>query len=245
MKEANDRHSSAGSERIVIKKYANRRLYDTEASVYVTLEDLARMVREDRDFVVRDAKTGSDLTHSVLTQIIVEQESKADGPTLLPVPFLRQLICYYDDAVGKMVPGYLQMSMAALAKEQERYRTQLRNWGPNAFEIYQEQARKNMEIFENAFALWAPHADAEQEGAPQEQDNHAKYAQSAHFDKHPKNNEQDTSASRAQTTEASGNDACKQSASPTMRQDKISEIDELRAQLAIMQEKIEKISQSQ
>ena len=117
MMDSNDQPNGS-AEAVVIKKYANRRLYNTETSTYVTLEDLAQMVRADRDFVVRDAKSGDDLTHSVLTQIIVEQESRAGGPTLLPIPFLRQLIRYYDDSIGKMVPSYLQFSMAALAKEQ-------------------------------------------------------------------------------------------------------------------------------
>ena len=89
-------------EAVVIKKYANRRLYNTETSTYVTLDDLAEMVRSDRDFVVYDAKSGDDLTHSVLTQIIVDQESK--GQTLLPVPFLRQLIRFYGDCISRMVP---------------------------------------------------------------------------------------------------------------------------------------------
>ena len=94
-------------ETVVIKKYANRRLYNTETSTYVTLDDLGGMVRSDRDFVVYDAKSGDDLTHSVLTQIIVEQENRQGGQTLLPVPFLRQLIRFYDDSIGRMVPGYL------------------------------------------------------------------------------------------------------------------------------------------
>ena len=134
-------------EAVVIKKYANRRLYNTETSTYVTLDDLAAMVRGDRDFVVYDAKTGDDLTHSVLTQIIVEQENRDGGQTLLPVPFLRQLIRFYDDSIGRMVPGYLQFSLENLAKEQEKFRAQFANAFSNpaaAFEAYQEQARKNM-----------------------------------------------------------------------------------------------------
>src|SRR3990172_12895563 len=111
-------------EAVVIKKYANRRLYNTETSTYVTLEDLAQMVRSDRDFVVYDAKTGDDLTHTVLTQIIVEQEGRAGGQTLLPIPFLRQLIRFYDDSIGKMVPSYLQFSLETLVKEQEKFRAQ-------------------------------------------------------------------------------------------------------------------------
>ena len=100
--------SAEKKEAVVIKKYANRRLYNTETSTYVTLDDLAAMVRNDKDFVVYDAKTGDDLTHTVLTQIIVEQESREGGQNLLPIPFLRQLIRFYDDSIGRMVPGYLQ-----------------------------------------------------------------------------------------------------------------------------------------
>ena len=130
---------------IVIKKYANRRLYNTESSTYVTLEDLAEMVRLDRDFVVYDAKSGDDLTHSVLTQIIVEQEARAGGENLLPIPFLRQLIRFYDDSFGRMVPSYLQCSLEALTKEQQRYREQFTStWGGTGFDAYQEQARKNL-----------------------------------------------------------------------------------------------------
>jgi len=143
---------------VVIKKYANRRLYNTETSTYVTLDDLAQIVRTDRDFVVFDAKTGDDLTHSVLTQIIVEQESRSGGPNLLSVPFLRQLIRFYDDGVARMVPPYLQMSLEALVKEQERFRSQFASaWHPTmAFDAYQEQVRKNMAMFEQAMRVWSP-----------------------------------------------------------------------------------------
>ncbi len=150
--------SNSKKDAVVIKKYANRRLYNTETSTYVTLEDLANMVRSDRDFVVYDAKSGNDLTHSVLTQIIVEQESRG-GQTLLPTPFLRQLIRFYDDSMSRMVPGYLQFSLEALAKEQEKFRSQFANSFGNptaAFDAYQEQARRNMEIFEKAMSLWSP-----------------------------------------------------------------------------------------
>ena len=146
-------------EAVVIKKYANRRLYNTETSTYVTLEDLAQMVRSDRDFVVYDAKSGDDLTHSVLTQIIVDQEGREGGQTLLPIPFLRQLIRFYDDSIGKMVPSYLQFSLETLAKEQEKFRHQFANAFGNpaaAFEAYQEQARKNMQMFEQALSMWSP-----------------------------------------------------------------------------------------
>jgi len=149
-------------EAVVIKKYANRRLYNTETSTYVTLDDLASMVRSDRDFVVFDAKTGDDLTHTVLTQIIVEQEGRQGGQTLLPIPFLRQLIRFYDDAIGKMVPSYLQFSLENLVREQERFRTQFAHmftqnpFGAATFDAMQEQTRKNMQMFEQALAMWNP-----------------------------------------------------------------------------------------
>lgn len=145
-------------EPVVIKKYANRRLYNTETSTYVTLEDLAQMVRSERDFVVFDARTGDDLTHSVLTQIIVEQESRAGAQTLLPVPFLRQLIRFYGGAMERMVPSYLQVSLETLTREQDRFRKQFANaFTPQgALEAYQEQARKNLQLFEQAMAMFSP-----------------------------------------------------------------------------------------
>ncbi|WP_295557929.1 polyhydroxyalkanoate synthesis repressor PhaR [uncultured Hyphomicrobium sp.] len=144
-------------EAVVIKKYANRRLYNTETSTYVTLDDLAQMVRNDKDFVVYDAKSGDDLTHAVLTQIIVEQESREGGQTLLPIPFLRQLIRFYDDNIGTMVPSYLQFSLENLVKEQEKFRSMFASAFANpaaAFEAYQDQARKNMAMFEQAMKMW-------------------------------------------------------------------------------------------
>jgi polyhydroxyalkanoate synthesis repressor PhaR len=144
-------------EAVVIKKYANRRLYNTETSTYVTLDDLAQMVRNDKDFVVYDAKSGDDLTHAVLTQIIVEQESRQGGNTLLPIPFLRQLIRFYDDNIGRLVPSYLQFSLENLVKEQEKFRSLFANAFANpaaAFDAYQEQARKNMAMFEQAMSMW-------------------------------------------------------------------------------------------
>jgi polyhydroxyalkanoate synthesis repressor PhaR len=145
-------------EAVVIKKYANRRLYNTETSTYVTLEDLAKMVRGDRDFVVYDAKNGDDLTHAVLTQIIVEQESREGGQALLPIPFLRQLIRFYDDSIARMVPSYLQFSLEHLVKEQSRFREQFASAFSNpaaAFDFYQQQARQNMAMFEQAISMWA------------------------------------------------------------------------------------------
>lgn len=157
-------------ESVVIKKYANRRLYNTETSTYVTLEDLAQMVRSERDFVVFDARTGDDLTHSVLTQIIVEQESRAGGQTLLPVPFLRQLIRFYGGAMERMVPSYLQVSLETLTREQDRFRKQFANaFTPQgALEAYQEQARKNLQLFEQAMTMFTPFAGVKPSGKPEE-----------------------------------------------------------------------------
>lgn len=158
-------------EAVVIKKYANRRLYNTETSTYVTLEDLAKMVRGDRDFVVYDAKNGDDLTHAVLTQIIVEQESREGGQALLPIPFLRQLIRFYDDSIARMVPSYLQFSLEHLVKEQSRFREQFASAFSNpaaAFDFYQQQARQNMAMFEQAMSMWASFGTPGKGGKPGE-----------------------------------------------------------------------------
>ena len=149
------------SKPVIIKKYANRRLYNTETSSYVTLEDLGEMVRSERDFLVYDAKTGEDLTHSVLTQIIVEEEGKT-GSNLLPIGFLRQLIRFYGHSIEQLVPKYLEFSLASLTREQEKYRKQFSDaFGAGAFEAMQEQARQNMALFERAFAMFAPFAKLE------------------------------------------------------------------------------------
>jgi polyhydroxyalkanoate synthesis repressor PhaR len=157
-------------EPVVIKKYANRRLYNTETSTYVTLDDLASMVRGERDFVVYDAKTGDELTHSVLTQIIVEQESRMGADTMLPIPFLQQLIRFYGGNMQKMVPSYLQFSLANFAKDQEKFTQQFGGqFGgaltpAGAFEAFQDQARKNVAMFEQvmsqAMVLFKPFAGA-------------------------------------------------------------------------------------
>ena len=140
---------------VIVKKYANRRLYNTDTSTYVTLEDLAEMVRSERDFVVYDAKTGEDLTHSVLTQIIVEQESR--GTNLLPIGFLRQLIRFYGDSMQKLVPSYLEFSLDSLTRQQEQYRRRFAHaFGTAAFEAMQEQVRKNFATFERALGLFSP-----------------------------------------------------------------------------------------
>ncbi len=151
---------------VIIKKYANRRLYNTETSSYVTLEDLGEMVRSERDFLVYDAKTGEDLTHSVLTQIIVEEEGKS-GSNLLPIGFLRQLIRFYGHSIEQLVPKYLEFSLETLTREQEKYRKQLADtFGAATFEAMQEQARQNMALFERAFTMFAPLIKPEEGEAP-------------------------------------------------------------------------------
>jgi len=157
-------------EPVVIKKYANRRLYNTDTSTYVTLDDLAAMVKSGRDFVVFDAKSGDDLTHSVLTQIIVEQESRMGSQTLLPIPFLRQLIRFYGDNVERLVPSYLQFSLDMLTKEQERFRKNFAGFTPaGAFEAYQEQARKNLAMFEQAMTMFSPFGQGKNPAKPGEE----------------------------------------------------------------------------
>jgi polyhydroxyalkanoate synthesis repressor PhaR len=221
-------------EPVVIKKYANRRLYNTETSTYVTLEDLAEMVRSERDFLVYDAKSGEDLTHAVLTQIIVEQEGRS-GNSLLPIPFLRQLIRFYDDSMGRLVPSYLQYSLETLTKEQERYRKQFAHlfsgnafgaspfaanpFGTAALEAMQEQARKNIAMFEKALAMFSPFPMQQQEGRQPDDVTKPADAAAANGLKPPEPS--------SPTSEASSN---------------TSELAELRAQLKAMQVKIDKIS---
>ena len=152
-------------EPITIKKYANRRLYNTGTSTYVTLEDLAIMVKSGEDFVVYDAKTGEDITRSVLTQIIFEQENK-EGQNLLPIAFLRQLIRFYGDSMQMLVPRYLEVSIESLTREQEKFRQQMAQaFGVGAFTSLEEQVRRNMEMFERAFAMFAPFARRESQAA--------------------------------------------------------------------------------
>ncbi len=140
----------------VIKKYANRRLYHTGTSTYVTLEDLAGMVRKGDDFVVYDAKSGEDITRSVLAQIIFEQENK-EGPNLLPVTVLRQLIRFYGDSMQALVPSYLEFSMNNLSQEQQKLRDQMAQaFGPGAFQAMEEQVRKNMGFFTEAMRMFSP-----------------------------------------------------------------------------------------
>ena len=139
-----------------IKKYANRRLYNTGTSTYVTLEDLAAMVKDGEDFLVYDAKTGDDITRSVLAQIIFEQENKA-GQNLLPTTFLRQLIRFYGDSMQMVVPKYLEQAIDTLTREQEKFRKQLTNtFSGTPFAPLEEHVRRNMELFQQTFSMFKP-----------------------------------------------------------------------------------------
>jgi len=140
---------------VVVKKYANRRLYNTESSSYITLDNLAEMVRAGRDFVVYDARTGDDITRSVLTQIIVEEENK--GRQLLPTNFLRQLIGFYGDSLGGMVPRYLEQTMAAMARQQEQMRDAVKQTiGTLLPAPLEEMRRQNVAMMERAMSLFSP-----------------------------------------------------------------------------------------
>ena len=143
----------------VIKKYANRRLYNTATSTYVTLDDLALMVKNGTDFLVYDAKTGEDITRSVLTQIIFEEENKG-AQNLLPVNFLRQLIRFYGDSMQGLVPGYLEFSLDNLMKDQDKYRKQMLDsvGMGDAFKGIEDHAKRNMALFSDAMKMFNPFA---------------------------------------------------------------------------------------
>ncbi|MCC0012345.1 MAG: polyhydroxyalkanoate synthesis repressor PhaR [Rhodobiaceae bacterium] len=166
MTDAKSSEKSAGSKpAITIKKYANRRLYNTGTSTYVTLDDLATLVKAGEEFVVVDAKTGEDITRSVLTQIIFEQESR--GGNMLPVSFLRQLIGYYGDQMQSLVPSYLDFTMQSLTREQGKLREQMtRAFGAQAMEAIEEQTRRNMAMFERAMRMFSPFAPGAMPGQP-------------------------------------------------------------------------------
>ncbi|WP_448658564.1 polyhydroxyalkanoate synthesis repressor PhaR [Sphingomonas sp. CJ99] len=140
------KRAAAGNGPVIIKKYANRRLYNTETSSYITLEHLAAMTREGRDFKVIDAKSEDDITHNVLTQIIMEEEQR--GQTMLPVSFLRQLIALYGDSMQAMVPGYLEASMESFRRNQEQFKSAVE--GAFANTPFAEIAKRNMAMFEAA-----------------------------------------------------------------------------------------------
>ncbi|PJK30156.1 polyhydroxyalkanoate synthesis repressor PhaR [Minwuia thermotolerans] len=141
---------------VTIKKYANRRLYNTSTSSYVTLDHLAEMVRDDVDFLVYDAKSGEDITRSVLAQIIFEAEGK--GQSVLPVNFLRQLISFYGDSLQNVLPGYLEMSMEAFARNREQMKDQFGGALEMPIKQFEEAARRNMELYEQTMAMFNPFA---------------------------------------------------------------------------------------
>jgi len=165
-----DQASGNPDEPVIVKKYANRRLYNTGTSSYVTLEDLATMVKAGEDFVVYDAKSGDDITRSVLAQIIFEQENK-EGQNLLPINFLRQLIRFYGDSMQMLVPRYLEVSIDQLTREQAKFRQQMAQaFGGTPFGALEEQVRRNMEMFERAFAMFTPFAKRENQTSEAEPD---------------------------------------------------------------------------
>jgi len=163
---ADSQETAAPGERVVIKKYANRRLYNTASSSYVTLEHLSEMVKQNVDFVVYDAKTNEDITRSVLTQIIFEEESQ-QGQSLLPIQFLRQLIGFYGNSMQAFLPSYLELSLASFTQQQERMRNQFQSLGhtPGAA-VFDEQVRQNLALFDRAMKMFSPFAFAKPEEPP-------------------------------------------------------------------------------
>ena len=147
-------HNPAQEPPVVIKKYANRRLYNTKTSTYVTLEHLSEMVKEGVDFEVRDARTGEDITRSVLTQIIFEEEAK--GQNLLPVRFLRQLIKFYGDSLQAFVPGYLDLSMESFTKHQDEMRRRMAEAFGGGGQALEAMTRQNLALFERTMRMFTP-----------------------------------------------------------------------------------------
>jgi polyhydroxyalkanoate synthesis repressor PhaR len=147
---------------VVIKKYANRRLYNTQTSSYVTLDHLAAMVKDGTEFEVQDARTGEDITRSVLTQIIFEEEAK--GQSLLPIKFLRQLIRFYGDSLQTFVPGYLDMSMESFTKNQGAMRDRIAEALGGGNQMIENMTRQNLQMFENAMAMFTPFGAAGAKG---------------------------------------------------------------------------------
>jgi polyhydroxyalkanoate synthesis repressor PhaR len=148
--------ASSRGEKVIIQKYANRRLYNKATSSYITLDDLAAMVRQDVDFVVYDAKSGEDITRKVLTQIIFEEEGR--GQNLLPIQFLRQLIGFYGDRMQAFLPSFLELSLESFIKQQERMREQFTSITPPGMGAFDEQIRQNMALFERAMKMFTPFA---------------------------------------------------------------------------------------
>jgi len=162
---ANESEAGAphGADRVVIQKYANRRLYNKATSTYITLEDLSTMVKEGVDFVVYDAKTSEDITRKVLTQIIFEEESR--GQNLLPIQFLRQLIRFYGDQMQAFLPSYLELSLDSFIRQQQQLRSQFATITPPGMAGYEEQIRQNLALFDRAMKMFSPFAYRGEEGA--------------------------------------------------------------------------------
>ena len=167
--------ASTADDTIVIKKYANRRLYNTATSSYVTLEHLCTMVKAGQEFTVHDAKTGEDITRSVLAQIIFEEEGKS-GQNLLPIKFLRQLIRFYGDSLQGLIPSYLELSMDSFSREQEKLRTKIASafGGTARLGQFEEQIRQNFAVFDGAIRMFSPFGNrnrGDKGDAPHEADN--------------------------------------------------------------------------
>jgi polyhydroxyalkanoate synthesis repressor PhaR len=154
----------AGGERIIIQKYANRRLYNKATSSYITLEDLSKMVKDGVEFEVRDAKSGEDITRKVLTQIIFEEEGR--GQNLLPIQFLRQLIGFYGDRMQAFLPSFLELSLDSFIRQQERMRGQMTQVSPPSMGVFDDQIRQNMILFDRAMKMFTPFAFRPEETAP-------------------------------------------------------------------------------
>ncbi len=160
MPQAQGAETKTADPRVVIKKYANRRLYNTASSSYVTLEHLSEMVKKGADFVVYDAKTNDDITRSVLTQIIFDEENRDGAANLLPIQFLRQLIRFYGDSMQALVPSYLELSLDSFTKQQERMRAQLTDTmgGAQSMRSFEDHVRQNMQLFDRAMKMFSPFA---------------------------------------------------------------------------------------
>jgi polyhydroxyalkanoate synthesis repressor PhaR len=155
-KETKTDQSGQGGEKVVIQKYANRRLYNKATSSYITLDDLSTMVKEGVDFVVYDAKSGEDITRKVLTQIIFEEEGR--GQNLLPIQFLRQLIGFYGDRMQAFLPSFLELSLDSFIRQQERVQSKWSELTPPTMGAFDEQIRQNMALFDRAMKMFTPFA---------------------------------------------------------------------------------------
>ena len=168
MSEADQTGAASDAEKVIIKKYANRRLYNTKSSAYVTLEHLSEMVKDGVDIVLYDAKSGDDITRSVLTQIIFEEEGR--GQNLLPIQFLRQLIRFYGDSMQAFVPSYLELSLDSFTRQNERMRGQVAGTvgATPGIGFLEDQVRQNLVLFNRAMKMFSPFAFSPTGEAPTE-----------------------------------------------------------------------------